>query len=367
MIKKAFGLILLVLLAATAVPAQTKPAPLTGPEIVARVKPSVALVLVGEGAGRLSGTASAVCVRPDGVLLTAYHVVKDAREVQVRLASGEVYDNVQLLGADQRRDVAAIRIPAGGLPVLPIAPESDFQVGENVYVVSNPKGLAWSASNGVLSGVRLADEIPGAGHGYNLLQFTAPVSPGSSGGLLVDAEGRALGLVTSSLNGQNLNFAVPLINVQGLGSGAQAATSFGAGGDLHLPQAAPRTPGAEVAAKANPTELARAARTLAITSRTTFFTPALLARALMKQPAFASLNLKIVEDPRVADLIIQVDRPLFTYDFTFTLTSPSTSIELDSGKVIAFDGVHAAPKIAKHLVKFFYAADHPSPPAKGGH
>lgn len=72
----------------------------------------------------------------------------------------------------------------------------------------------------------------------------------------------------------------------------------------------------------------------------------------------------MVEDPRVADLIIQIDRPLFTYDFTYTLMSPSTSIELATGKVIAFDGVHAAPKIAKNLIKIFLAARQPQPPAQ---
>lgn len=199
--RKTSSMIIFVLLAAAVGYSQSALAALTGAEVAASVKRSVAIVLVGEGAGRLSATASAICVNSNGVLLTAYHVVKDAREVQVRLQSGDIYDNVQLLGADARRDVAAILIPATGLPVLHVASESDYKVGETVYVVSNPSGLAWSVSSGILSAVRLADEIPGAGRGYHLLQFTAPVSPGSSGGVLVDSQGRALGLVTSSLSG----------------------------------------------------------------------------------------------------------------------------------------------------------------------
>lgn len=365
MLRRILSLVILALLSSSVTYSQTTPARLTGPEIAARVKPSVALVLAGEGAGRLSATASAVCVNPNGILLTAYHVVKNAREVQVRLPSGEIYDNVQLLATDTRRDVAAIRIPAAGLSVLPVAQESDYKVGETVYVVSNPGGLAWSASRGILSAVRMANEIPGAGQGFHLLQFTAPVSPGSSGGILVDDQGRALGLVTGSLQGQNLNFAVPLINVEGLGRGNTPGRAFTSGSDLQLPKPAPtRTAVSQAAAKADPTEILRDARTVAVVSRTTFFTPALLSRALMRQPAFKSLNLKIVIDPRVADLIVQVDRPLFTYDFTYTLTSPATSIELASGKVVAFDGVHAAPKIAKHLIKVFQAAENP-PAARG--
>src|SRR5512146_2402299 len=148
MLRRVYPLVVLGFLSTSAGYSQTAPAQLSGPEIAALVKPSVALVLAGEGAGRLSATASAVCVSSNGVLLTAYHVVKNAREVQVRLPSGEIYDNVQMLGVDTRRDVAAIRIPASGLPVLPVAQESDYKVGETVYVISNPGGLAWSASSG---------------------------------------------------------------------------------------------------------------------------------------------------------------------------------------------------------------------------
>ncbi|HEV2498465.1 MAG TPA: serine protease [Terriglobia bacterium] len=328
---------------------------MTGMDIVGRVKPAVALVLVGEGAGRLTATASAVCVSPDGILLTAYHVVKDAREVQVRLADGEIYDNVQLLNADSRRDVVAIRISATGLPVLPVATRDDFKVGEKVYVISNPQNLASSASSGILSAIRLADDIPGAGQGFHLLQFSAPVSPGSSGGVLVDEYGRALGLITSSLTGQELNFAVPLVNVLGLARRPSVGTSLGPGSNLNLPQYGLKG-SSQAVAKANAAEILRSARTVVIQSRTAYFTPALLTRVLLKQPAFSSMGFKVVEDPRVADLIIRIDRPLFTYDFTYTVTSPSTSVELASGKVIAFDGAAAAPKIAKNLIKIFESA-----------
>lgn len=291
-------------------------------------------------------------MKSNGTLLTAYHVVKDAREVQVRLASGEIYDNIQLLGVDSRRDVAAIRISATGLPVLPVASENDYKAGEEVYVVSNPRGLAWSTTSGLLSAIRLADEIPGAGKGFHLLQFSAPASPGSSGGVLVDAYGRALGLVTSSLTGQNLNFAVPLVNVLGLADDSATGAPLGSGNDLNLPQAGLRG-SVQAVVKADPAEILRSARTVVIQSRTMYFTPALLARVLLNQPAFNSLQLKLVQDPRVADLIIKIDRPLFTYDFTYIVTSPSTSIVLASGKVIAFDGAAAAPKIAKNVIKIF--------------
>src|SRR3990172_8963 len=195
---------------------------LSGEEITEHAAPAVVLILVGEGGEQPTGVASGVILRADGTLFTAYHVVKDALQVQVRLQNGEIYAQVELVGFDERRDVAALRITATGLPALAVAPLSEAKAGETVYVVSNPRGLGGSVSSGVLSAVRLADEVPGAGSGYRVLQFTAPLSPGSSGGVVVDAQGRALGIVVGSeAGGQNLNFAVPVESVMGLLEGTE--------------------------------------------------------------------------------------------------------------------------------------------------
>jgi S1-C subfamily serine protease len=93
------------------------PQALSGDQVVERVSPSAVSILVGKGDGQVAGVASGVIVRSDGVILTANHVVKGMREVQVRLKSGEIYDQVELIASDERRDVAALRIPATGLPV----------------------------------------------------------------------------------------------------------------------------------------------------------------------------------------------------------------------------------------------------------
>lgn len=85
-----------------------------------------------------------------------------------------------------------------------------------MFAVKNGAGLPWTASSGVISAVRSADEVPGAGSGYRLLQFTAPLSPGSSGGVLVDGQARALAIVVGFLSaGQNVNFAIPLDSIVG--------------------------------------------------------------------------------------------------------------------------------------------------------
>src|SRR5258708_6312895 len=196
----------------------TAPA-LSGDQVVDHVSPAVVLILVSSGNGQVSGIGSGLIIRSDGIVLTANHVVKGMREVQVRLKSGDVYDHVELVSADERRDVAALRIPATGLPVLPMANSVEVRAGSPVYVVSNGAGLPWTASSGVLSATRQAEDVPGAGSGYRLLQFTAPLSPGSSGGVLVYAQARALGIVVRFITpGHNVNFAVPTASTPSLPS-----------------------------------------------------------------------------------------------------------------------------------------------------
>ncbi|HEV8486333.1 MAG TPA: hypothetical protein VGV87_22505 [Blastocatellia bacterium] len=101
----------------------------------------------------------------------------------------------------------------------------------------------------------------------------------------------------------------------------------------------------------NPGDLLRAARTVFVRSETVFLKPDQLEHALRERKEFEALGLMIVKDPNVADLMIDLNRPLFTYTFTFTVSSSQTSVLLMSGKVIAFDGNFASQKIAKELLK----------------
>ena len=150
----------------------------------------------------------------------------------MRLKSGEMYDQVELIASDERRDVAALRIAATGLPVLPIGNSANAASGATVFVVSNAVGLPWTASSGILSAARMADDVPGAGNGYRILQFTAPLAPGSSGGVLVDADARMLGIVVGSFSvGQNVNFAVPVDSIAGLAN-VSGGTRFDSGARL---------------------------------------------------------------------------------------------------------------------------------------
>lgn len=346
--------------------AQTTVPTLSGDEVVDRVSPAVVLILVSSGDGQVSGIGSGLIVRSDGIVLTANHVVKGMREVQVRLKGGDVYDRVELIAADERRDIAALRIPATGLTSLPTANSSEARPGSPVYVVSNGAGLPWTTSSGVLSAARMADEVPGAGSGYRLLQFTASLSPGSSGGVLVDAQARALGIVVGFITaGQNVNFAVPVDSVAGLAS-ASGGTPFASGARLQLPTAsqAGGVPGPGTAARNLPAapapELPRRdqmqIRTVSVHSKTIYIRRERLQDDLRKHPFFGQLGLRFSDYGETADVAITVDRPFLTFDWTYTLTLQPGAVTLASGTIEATDEFDAGPALAARIMDQLAAA-----------
>lgn len=311
------------------------------------VAESTVLVLAGEGAGRLQYTGTGVAVR-SSVILTAAHLIKDAREVQVRLRNGEVLDDVKLIGIDERRDIAALYITASLKPI-PLAASAPV-IGEPVYSVGNVEGTGWAAISGVYSSTRLADEIPNLGTGYRVIQFTAQAGPGASGAPIVNAKGELLGIVTrGSFSGQT--FAIPAESVVNLAD-LPARTPLGNGSALRLPSShSEPSPASAAVAATKPNETARNAKTAVIFSKSTFFTSDTLVRELQKNGDFNKLGLALVQDTRVADLTLQIDRPLFTYRFTWSIVDRRTSAILSSGHVTAVDGNSAAGPIAADLVK----------------
>ena len=119
------------------------------------------------------------------------------------------------------------------------------------------------------------------------------------------------------------------------------------------------SPSRSITASTSPAEIMRLAKTIFIASMTVFLKPDQLENELRKRAEFAAMELMIVKDARVADLRIDLDRPLFTYTFTFSVSNPETSLVLTNGKVTAFDGNFAAPKIAREILKRLQEARSP--------
>lgn len=344
------------------------------PEFVEKAAPSVALVLAADSA--TTRFASGLIVKENGVLLTASAAVKDARAVQVRLRNGETFDDVQLLGVDARRGVAALKIAAARLPVLPVANADDAKTGEPVTVIAHPMGLPWSVSTGILAAQRMADEVPGAGSGYRLIQFTAASSDGAGGGVLLDASGGVLGLIVGSARGgQNLNFAVPIGSLLGLAD-APPSKSFANGSALVPPAqlaARSRAVAAQTAAPsrgkepvANPTAAEksdalaalpdriaqlRAFKTMYVdATRAQYFGADQMKAALARNKGFAALNITIVDDASVADTVLRVGYT-FAWDYPFELRHQNSSMVLVAGKGHGpFSGPAGAASVAEQFV-----------------
>ena len=290
--------------------------------IFEHTKAATVIILAGEGAGRLRTIASGIIISQDGAILTALHAVKGAAEVQVRMANGEVFDRVELLGSDERRDVAALKISAKSLPFLTSGNTTPLAQGDPVYAVTNADGLSWSATEGILSAIRPAEEVPGVGSGFHLLQFSAAIAPGSSGGALVDRSGAIIGIITGGKG--PAGFAVPIENVLGL-SDSGHRTALGSGSSLQMPaQAAAGAPQSSAAiASSDPRQILKDAKTIFVSSKTAFLTVDTLVRALGLEKDWPVLGLTIVNDRRV---------------------------------VTALDGTLASDGIAKDIVKIFAAA-----------
>jgi S1-C subfamily serine protease len=337
------------------------PQALSGEQVVERVSPSAVSVLVGRGDGQVAGVASGVIIRSDGIILTANHVVKGMREVQVRLKDGEMYDQVELIASDERRDVAALRIAAIGLPVLSIGNSANPASGATVYGVSNAVGLPWTASSGILSATRMADDVPGAGSGYRMLQVTAPLAPGSSGGVLVDADAKILGIVVgSSTVGQNINFAVPVDSVVGLAS-VSGGTRFDSGARLHsladnAVTATPPSAGVAPPAPNLPRPEQRLLHTLSVHSKTIYLRRERLQDDIQKAAMFRQLGLHFADYGQAADIQVTIDRPVMTFDWTYTLVYQPRTLTLSSGMIEAADEFDAGPKLAAVIVEQLAAA-----------
>jgi len=117
---------------------------------------------------------SGFVVNPDGVIVTNYHVIRGANALQIKMKDGEIYDRVDVVDHDERRDLAVIKSRAfKKLPTLTLASEQP-EPGEEAVAIGNPQGLEHTVSVGVVSAYRQAE-------GYRLMQISVPISPGSDG------------------------------------------------------------------------------------------------------------------------------------------------------------------------------------------
>jgi S1-C subfamily serine protease len=155
------------------------------------------------------GAGSGVIVTPDGYLLTNHHVVEVSDRHQVTLKDGTAM-GATLVGSDPPNDLAVLRAEGTGLPYAALGDSGDLRAGQLVIAIGNPFGFQSTVSTGVVSALGRGLRSREGRLIENVIQHTAPLNPGSSGGPLVDSRGRVVGINTAIIPvAQGIGFSIP--------------------------------------------------------------------------------------------------------------------------------------------------------------
>jgi S1-C subfamily serine protease len=181
--------------------------------VVDTVGPAVVMVSRRKSAGGNStgqdGAGSGVIITPDGYVLTNNHVVHGADVLSVTRQDGTTADAV-LVGTDPATDLAVIRANGSDLPYAVLGNSNTLKAGQLVIAIGNPFGFNSTVSTGVVSALGRGLRSMEGRLIENIIQHTAPLNPGNSGGPLVDSRGRVIGINTAIIAvAQGIGFSVP--------------------------------------------------------------------------------------------------------------------------------------------------------------
>jgi S1-C subfamily serine protease len=158
------------------------------------------------------GQGSGFVIDKEGHILTNYHVIADARQVEVTMHNRKKF-RATVIGTDPAHDLAVIKIEAPNLTSSVLGDSRNLQVGQKVYAIGNPFGLAGTMTRGIVSSIRPVKEPNGATID-EAIQTDAAINPGNSGGPLMNGHGEVIGINTMILSsvGQNagIGFAIPI-------------------------------------------------------------------------------------------------------------------------------------------------------------
>ncbi len=174
-------------------------------EIAKKALASTVLLTILDANRNPLGYGSGFFVRP-GYIATNYHVIKQAARVYFKSVGEETtYWVEDIVATDPTHDLALLRVSSFNTPVLPLADSDSVQIGETVYTIGNPKELEGTFSKGIVSAIR-------SDNNNTWIQIDAPLSPGSSGGAVLNSSSQVIGVATGvhrDQDAQNLNFVVP--------------------------------------------------------------------------------------------------------------------------------------------------------------
>ncbi|MHC4674718.1 MAG: S1C family serine protease [Planctomycetota bacterium] len=179
-------------------------------EIAKKSFPSIVLVELEDAHGQPLSLGSGFVVDNE-IVATNVHVIEDACGGYVKLVGKHNKHKIAgTVAFDYRNDLALLKVNGIKAPIMTLGDSDKLEIGDEVYAIGNPKGLEGTLSCGIISGLRTIKT-------EKLLQITAPISPGSSGGPVLDSKGMVIGISFATFkDGQNLNFAIPVSYLKAL-------------------------------------------------------------------------------------------------------------------------------------------------------
>ena len=190
----------------------------TPQEIAKRAFNSTVLLVMEDTNSQPLSLGSGFFVR-DGEVASNLHVVEGAAKGYAKIIGQKTkYDIEGTTAVDPARDLVVLKVSGAHAGAVALGNSESVQIGETVYAIGNPQGLEGTFSQGIVSSIREAGTD-------KLLQITAPISPGSSGGPVLNVKGEVIGVSAATFRGgQNLNFAIPSNYLQNLLGQARTAT-----------------------------------------------------------------------------------------------------------------------------------------------
>lgn len=177
---------------------------------LAKLSTSIVMIAIYDKRQKMLGTGSGIMIGKDGFILTNNHVIRGGYYFEVRIEDDErIYKTDEVIKYNQYLDLAIIRIPRVLEPLRLFDGREKLVRGQKVVAIGSPLGLFNSVSDGIISGFRNIDNV-------DMIQFSAPTSPGSSGGAVLNMFGEVIGISTAGFSeGQNINLAVPYDAIYG--------------------------------------------------------------------------------------------------------------------------------------------------------
>ena len=188
------------------------------PQIARAAKPSVGMIIVSDNTDTAKTIGSCFVVTTAGLVVTNYHIVSDGTSALVKFPNGAFFGVKGVVAADAERDLALLQLDGFDFTPVKLASADAVTVGEPVIAIGNPAELEYTVSDGIVSALRRSTQATPP-----LIQITAPIAHGSSGGPLFNMRGEVIGVTTlMHTEAQNANFAVAISQVRVLMKAARA-------------------------------------------------------------------------------------------------------------------------------------------------